>query len=213
MLAHDSIAEIDETKLVKLLLADPYRREGVVRLYGIPNDAAHFQNVPLVGIPGDVRGDVDILLCSPHRPDLATAIEVKRVKVGWDEICSGQPSKLGRLKKAVGQANKLAGIGFSQVYLYVFVVVDSREQNGGEYSFEGASMELKDVIQCEVSKRLGDLVPRVGLLQCEFTQPMDSTPLEEGASGLRLVRSATRVEQTPELTEWVRQTIARKCQI
>jgi hypothetical protein len=205
---HDSIAEIDEVFLVERLLASRYWRNSVFSLYGVPDDAVAIQGESKGSMPGNVRGDVDVLLCSPHQPDLAIAIEVKKVKVGASAIRSGMPNKLGRLKKAVGQANKLAGIGFSQVYLYVFVVVDSREQNRGEYSFDGASMELKDVIQCEVSKRLCDLVPTVGLFQCEFTQSMDSTPLEEGAFGLCLVRPATTVEQTPELTEWVRKAIA-----
>jgi hypothetical protein len=41
--------------------------------------------------------------------------------------------------KAVSQANRLAEMGFAQVYLFVIVVVDSRENNQGRYTYEGST--------------------------------------------------------------------------
>src|SRR5205807_941816 len=104
------------------------------------------------------------------RPDLAIAIEAKRVKVR-----SGRLNKLHDFKKGVRQANLLARIGFSQVYLFVFVVVDSREQNAGRMSYDGTDSYLRSVIEQAIS--VSDLDPRVGLMHYEFVQPMDHAPL------------------------------------
>ena len=143
-LAEQSIADINEALLVEMLLASsPVQRDRIIGLHGIANDVQDFQAVPLTDVPGDItRGDIDILLCSPERPEQATAIQVKRVKVGPEAMRTGKPNKLPDLKKGVEQANRLAEIGFSQVYLYIFIVVDSREKNAGQYSFSGASTEI-----------------------------------------------------------------------
>jgi hypothetical protein len=120
---HRSIAEIDEGELIGLLLLDQYRRLDILRLYGIPDDVHAFQQVDLKNVPGDFKGDIDLLLCAPSRPDAATAIQVKRVKVGAKALLSGKVNKLKKCREGVWQANDLARIGFAQVYLFVFVVI------------------------------------------------------------------------------------------
>jgi hypothetical protein len=159
--------------------------------------------VPLSGLPDKPRGDVDILLVVPGRPDLATAIQVKRIKVGAAALRTRRPNKLHELKKGVRQANVLARIGFSQVYLYVFVVVDSREQNAGRISYDGPSSELRSLIRQVISPR--GLDQRVGLIHFEFVQPMDDEPLGSGTYGADLVRLAESMAQPPEVTTWVAQ--------
>ena len=208
LLTEESIAEIDEADLVKRLLASSQvQRDRIIGLHGIAKDVQDFQAVPLTGVPGKItRGDIDILLCSPHIPEDAVGIEAKRVKVGTAAMRSGKPNKLSDLRKGVDQANRLAKIGFSQVYLYIFIVVDSREQNAGKYSFSGVSTEIKGNIDRTIGMEVLNLCGRVGIYQCEFTQPMDDEPLSVGAFHGYLRKKAQRVEQSQELTQWVTAT-------
>ena len=204
MMVHPSIADIPEASLVQHLLSDQYWRSNILGIRGIPNDALDFQRVPLDNVPGDCVGDIDILLCSQNRPDSATAIEVKRIKVGAEALRTGQPNKLHEYKKGIKQANALMRIGFSQVYLYVLVVVDSREQNVGRISYAGPSPEIRNAIESTIS--VSGLDPRIGLLRYEFIQPMDNAPPFMGGSAHgHLVRLAQSVAQPAALTCWVEQ--------
>lgn len=206
IMAHPSIADIPEDALVQYLLSDPYWRLNILGVRGIPQDVLDLQRVPLDNILGDFEGDVDILLCAQSQPDSATAIEVKRIKVGAEALRSEQPNKLHEYTRGVRQANRLARVGFSQVYLYVFVVVDSREQNAGHISYAGPPSQLRRKIEDTLS--VSDLDPRIGLLHYEFVQPMDNAPFEVGTASGHLLRLAQPVAQPAALTAWVAQRIA-----
>ncbi len=206
-MVHPSIADIPEDRLVEHLLAHPYWRDAVLSTHGIPDNPLDFQRVSLNDAPGGLQGDVDILVCAKDQPHLATAIEVKRVKVGAAAFRSGQPNKLQEYEKGVRQANLLSRVGFSQVYLFVLVVVDSREHNAGRTTYDGPTPELRAVIDNAIGPR--DLDRRVGLIHHEFVQPMDYAPLGVGAGGKHLVRLAECAEQPAALTNWVAQLVAR----
>ena len=92
-------------------------------------------------------------------------------------------------------------MGLWQVYLYVIVVVDAREQNAGRNTFAGLSSELKSMVYSTISTQ--GLDDRVGLGQLEFTQPMDYAPLTTGTHGLHLRRLSASAPQSEELTRWV----------
>ena len=203
--SYPSIAEIPENLLVEHLMSDNYWRATVLGLHGVPADPVILQCVPLNGTPGSFKGDVDILLCSADDPRLATAVEVKRIKVGASAFHVGQPNKLHEFEVGVRQANMLADIGFCQVYLYVLVVVDSREQNAGRRTYDGLTPDLRRIISDTIST--GSLAPRVGLFECEFVQPMDHAPLGVGSYSGRLHRLAQPVAQAPALTNWVAQQL------
>jgi len=203
---YSSIADIPEARLIKLLIMDRQWHSRILGIKGIQSNSTPLLSVPLRGLPGNPSGDIDILLVVPGRPDLATAIEVKRIKVGAAAFQTGGPNKLRGFKEGVRQANTLAKIGFSQVYLYIFVVVDSREQNTERISYKGLSLELKSWIEQNISPR--ELVQRVGLMHFEFVQPMDDEPLGVGTFSGHLVRLADSMSQDPEVTAWVAQQIA-----
>src|ERR1700685_1899882 len=206
---HDSIATIDESKLVELLLTDPRWRSRIVNLAGMPDDCKSFARVSLDGVPPNgAEGDIDILLCPLLRPDLAVAIQVKRIKVSANALSTGQPNKLSGLKKRVEQSNLLADLGFHQVYFYVFVVVDSRELNAGKFAFAGSTNEIKSLLDREIRMAATVLRSTAGLYSCEFTQTMDDVPLSTGTFGGHLVRLAQQRAQSDELTAWVSKTIA-----
>src|SRR5712692_9878663 len=106
---HESLADISEGDLIKLLLRDPTRR--FFDYEGFPRDAIFKEGVDLAGVPGGFVGDVDVLLCNLTRPDLAVAIQAKRIKFDAWDIERGSPKKLQELKKAYKQANQDARIG------------------------------------------------------------------------------------------------------
>jgi hypothetical protein len=208
MFKHASITEIPEALLIKRLMSNTYRRPYLLSIRGIPPQSIPFQRVPLRGLPGGPEGDVDILLCVPDQPGLATAIEVKRIKVGTRALRNRRPNKLTGLRKGVRQANLLAGIGFWQVYLYVFVVVDSREQNAGRITYKGIPTELQASIGRVIPPN--GLDSRVGLMYLQFVQPMDYEPLHVGADYCHLVRLAKPAAQSAAVTAWVAQVTAAR---
>lgn len=206
---HVSVADIDEHRLIDLVLddPDPYTRSNVFGLAGVPEDAVALRRVSLKDTPGAHEGDIDVLLCSPREPERSVAIEVKTVKAraGTLEV---RINKLSKTKKGIRQANLLALIGFSQVYLYVFVLVDSREQNQGKISYDGLSGETRHQVESVIS--VYGLDDAVGLLQCDFVQPWNCQPLLEGSRRIHLHHPAATVKQPAALTRWIEKEVASK---
>jgi hypothetical protein len=82
---HSSIVDIPEGQLVKELLADPYWQPTLFDLAGFPENPIIRDQVDLAGVPGGFVGGVDVRLCDQARPDLAVAIQAKRIKFdAWD---------------------------------------------------------------------------------------------------------------------------------
>jgi hypothetical protein len=203
-----SISDIPESELVELLLADADWRPRIIGLSAIPANVRYCLSVNLATAPGACRGDVDILLAAPNHPELATAIQVKRVKYGAKAVRAGQPNKLGDLELGVRQTNLLATIGFSQVYFYVLVVVDTRQQNLTKTtSYDGISHDLKMRLENNISRATRGLDARVGLYQADCVQPMDNAPLGVGTFVGILMRLAQPTTQSIELTRWVAKVI------
>ena len=194
---HPSIADIPESALVERLLGQNYTRTQLISIYGIDGDVQDYQRVALNDLPTSPAGDADILLVPPGHPERTTAIEVKRIKVRGPTA-----NRLPEFRKGVRQANRLATIGFHQVYLYIIVVADTREQNQGRITFEGLLSPLRDQIRQLISTQ--HLEKRVGLMHYEYVQPMDHEPFGVGTHGGHLVRLAEATSQPLAVTEWVR---------
>jgi hypothetical protein len=201
-LQQPSIADIEEGRLVRLLRNNQIMWDSITNIAGLPEDPIVHLELPLDGAPGSAKGDIDILLYPRYWPSSAAAIQAKRIKVKGDAFRpGGSPNGLQGYRQGARQANILAEMGFSLVYLYLFVLVDSREHNEGRITFAGLTSELDAIIANAMS--LNHLDQRVGLVVHEFTQPMDFTPLTEGAGGTRLIRLARPTSQPPALTAWL----------
>ena len=203
---HPSLAEIPESELVRALMADPHWRQRVVGIHGIPDDAHIYPEVELDDLGR--KGDIDLLLADPCRPDFATVVQIKRIKVKQETFVSGRPNKLDALEELEHQSNLLADLGFAQVYSFVLVVVDSRAQNKGEYRFDGLTPHLRDMIAS--SLHLSGLRGRVGIVHCELVQPIDHPPLATGTSSVGLVRMPQVISQPEVITAWVARIIANR---
>lgn len=198
---HPSLASLPESDLVKRLLDHPFNRRDLLGVRGIPSDAINLDQVAMLGLPGKPEGDIDLLAWASGKPDEATAFEIKRFKVVVRNDGSAQPNKLHEFAKGVRQANLLAAIGFSRVYLWVIVVVDSRRQNAGAMSYAGMNATLEGKIA--EAMPTAALEARVGLVAHELVQPMDHPPLTLGSGGLTLVKEATPIAQPLEITKWL----------
>lgn len=199
-MVYESLAEIPEVDLVRLLLSDSHWRERILRLDGIPDGVKYFSEVELDGL--DAKGDVDILAVNPLTPHLATAVQVKRVRVSEKSFAKdGKPNKLNEISKLNRQASLLVELGFWQVFAFVFVVVDSRVRNVGQYAFDGLTSELRTKIEQGISTE--GLNARAGCIVYEFTQPMEVHPLNTGTFFSRIVRMPTCATQSPTVTGWV----------
>jgi hypothetical protein len=189
-------------------MADVVWRGRLIGVHGIPSDATFFLEVPLRGLPGNPEGDIDILLVVPTQPEFATVIQVKRVKVSDSTFRTGEPNKLGELAVGHRQASLLAEIGFAQVYCFVIVVVDSRQNNVDPMSYDGLTPTLQHKIRAAITTE--ELDDRAGLIHHEIVQSMDDEPLGAGTGGADLKRAAKVIAQPAAVTEWVRQVIAQR---
>jgi hypothetical protein len=125
-----SLVDITEVALVRRLLEDRHRRSHLLAIHGMPRRPLSKECVRLTDLPGSPQGDVDILLWTSGEPARAVAIEVKRFKATVGDPSETRLNKLREFEKGVRQANDLARIGFAQVYLWIFALVDSRRHPG-----------------------------------------------------------------------------------
>ena len=199
-----SVTKITESELTDRIFADHTWRV----VLGLPPRADHTWlhrlrvTLPSHERKGRSRGDVDILAMPPKRPDAAVAAEVKCVRVPASSFKTLEPNGLKNWQKGIQQANRLEELGFHQVYIYLFMVIDSREHNGGEWTYSGATPELLERVRSSLD--LGKLHPRVGMVENQFVQPVDRPPLELGTAASNIVRMAGAVSQPDGLTAWVR---------
>ena len=211
MFKHESLAELGESVLVERLLTDPSWKSCITDIDGFPDVADYFTTVPYDGLPGAPTGDIDILVVPDDNPEQSIAIQAKRVKVGESAFSTGEPNKLKEVQKLQTQARITADIGFSQTYCYLFVLVDSRANNGGGFKFDGLTTPLQ--FRIESIDLLAGLDARVGAMRFELVQPLDDRPLGQGTFHARLFRLAQRQVQSPEVTEWVVKTKRRRLRV
>ena len=211
-LLHDSIAKVKEAEFIRKLLNHVYYSHAMFGLKDLPIDNAALPQIDRRHYGAELKGDFDILVVPRETPELTTAIQVKRlgVKVGGAdqpklETIAGRAQRL--FDEGVTQTSWDERLGFWQVYLWMFILVDSREQNEGRYTYEGGSVNVMSRATSPISP--SRLPERVGLMTMEWVQPMDRPPLELGTSGGQLARLAQRRPQPPELTEWLRTLLSR----
>ena len=203
---HESITEIGEHDFVAMLLRDLHYRNSYLNIHGLEaDDAVIWKDVPLRKFRKHLPGDVDILVVPTGRAEQGAAIQVKRFKLKIESDDADYTLQIKGMadlfEKGVQQANSDAALGFSQVYLWIAVLIDSRIRNAGRLTYDGPDSTLRSQIKNTIST--AKLHPRVGLIENEFVQGMDRPPFELSSSGLSLDRKATSVEQPEELTRWL----------
>ncbi len=202
--SHPSLANLREEDLVEQLVS-PLHADMLYNIVGFPKTPRLLTQILLKGLPGNPAGDLDLLIVAETREHESVAIQVKKIKAGAKTFHTGLANGLGNLPEGMRQTNLLARIGFHLVYLYLILVVDSREQNAGKISYAGLPVNIKSSIdQASVTSGLD---PRVGLIRYEFVQPMDHAPLTVGTGGLNLERLAQATTQPDPVTKWVEEKL------
>jgi hypothetical protein len=217
---HDSLAEIPEEKLVGRIVTEPLWGREFFVFSGMPPGMVSRQCLSLTSAPGNPKGDIDVLFSSPDLPHQAVAYQLKRVKVGINQLRNGTPSKLQEFKQLAQQTNLISRMGFWQVYAHFIVVADEGEQNAdnqssGKLTFQGLSSKLQGLLYSAVSSAIPLFDGRIGIGVMEFIQTMDSEPFTVGTHGLQLRQRCEPASQSEELTKWVGDVFprspARKC--
>lgn len=208
---HRPITDLDEHELINTILHHPLNRYDVTNIKDVFSVSARiFERVEFREFSRTLSGDADMLVLPDDTPEQSTAIQVKRFvpQDGLEYMDAWQTTRMQRLFDAgVRQANHTLAVGFSQVYLYVFVLIDTREQNAGRYTYAGADAALQ--ARVERSMSLTGLDPKIGLMAFEWLQPMDRPPFELATFHGHLVRLAQRTPQPDDLTAWIR-TLAQQ---
>jgi len=209
-LLHASIADIPEKELVSQVLASRFDREAVLNVKGIEERGSRIlREQDLRGFRRKLSGDVDVMVVPSSGAAGTTAIEVKRFPVKLAENGEAHPRANyfeELFEKGVDQANARASLGFAQVYLWIFVAVDSRAANGGRFTYDGMSSLVRARIDNAISLRR--LQPGVGLMEFEWVQAIDRPPLSFGSSGSDLHRLAKSTGTQPAaLTAWIERLV------
>ena len=210
-LLHNSIAKIPEKDFVNHVLNDVGYRDTLFNIRGMSAHGTRtLEQVQLCDFRKDLVGDIDILVIPMDNPEQTTAIQVKRFKAivsmneeGLDNSVTGHPSRMQEFfEKGVQQANDTKLVGFSQVYLWIFVAIDTRARNSGWYTYDGPDPNLNSRIHQAISP--AGLGSTIGLMKFEWVQAMDRPPFELSSYGGSLIKLAESTTQPPELTEWLR---------
>jgi hypothetical protein len=204
-------AKIPEKELIAQVLNDVGYRDTLFNIKGMSAYGTRtLEQIQLSEFREDLVGDVDILVIPLDHPEQTTAIQVKRFKAivsmdeeGFDDSVTGHPKRMQEFfEKGIQQANATKFVGFSQVYLWVFVAIDTRARNSGWYTYQGPDSLLNSRIHQAISP-IG-LDPTIGLMKFDWVQAMDRPPFSMNSSGGNLMKLAETTPQPPELTEWLR---------
>lgn len=195
-----SVTDIAEHELAKWFFEFLIGPQPLLNRINIHLPAKIHYRTPISDLFEDVKdgGDIDVLFHSLDAPEDSVAIECKRVKIKADAFIKNNPNKIHGLSKGINQANYLYRLGFSRVYMIVFIVTDGRKRLEYNFAFRGASQELVDLV--EYFPDFARLINTVGLVFIELSQPVDKDITFAGAIGTNIRRTALPREQSSDLT-------------
>ena len=153
-------------------------------------------------------GDIDLIFVPD--PRRAIAIQVKRLRVIAETTHrdSTPGRQLGNITKLVEQANGSRDIGFCENYALVLVECYGPERADYNFLARGSSPGVFRRIYHLTKDQ--PLHCDVGLIFVEITQPTRSSHARTGMVAVSVDRSATPLDQSPDITARVRQLVALK---
>jgi hypothetical protein len=157
--------------------------------------------------PQRAPGDVDALLCEKDSPHTATAVEAKCVKVIAEADGQDHVNRLGKLPKAVQQANGLREMGFHRSSLAVLCLVNAQERL--EPNTVLREMSPKTLSRVYDFPCRDDLLSDVGFLIVEIAQPTAKGFNQRANINVCRVQAAKQLEQPIHLTNRIAEYIER----
>jgi hypothetical protein len=207
---NDVTKQAEET-IIRWLLATSFRSLLLAEL-GVKGDAFVEYSVkqPIVENPQDKPGDIDILICHPDSPHQAIAVQCKPVVVrSLNEHEDDDVRRLGRMPGLVQQANlQRSKYGFYRNYLAILIKVDGRKKTEFDPLIRGTSPETFQTIY-EFPDR--ERVHKdVGIVFIEIVQPTGKSYDDQLILCICVDTEASRLSQTPNLTNRVEELMRRK---
>lgn len=207
----DDVTKQDEEKIIKWLLGSR-SKDLLLEELGVGADAFIDYSVkqPVIENPQDKPGDIDILICPYRRPDIAIAFQCKPVIVkSLNELEDDDVKKLCRISDLVEQANRQRNkYGFYRNYLAILIKVDGRKKLKYNPLFRGTNPETFQTIY-EFPDR-ENVHKDVGIVFIEIVQPTGKSFDEYVAVRVCIETEATRLNQSPNLTNRVEELMKRK---
>jgi hypothetical protein len=155
---------------------------------------------------GGKPGDIDVLICQACRADTAIGLQCKRVKVEALDQETDKVNKLPDVSRAVRQANlQRLNFGFHKNYLVVIIETYGALRTESNVAFRGpTSTTFKEIYEFPQRESLHD---DVGVLFIKVTQPTSKSFRRMYELGVCLDKQARPLEQTPHLTNRIKELI------
>ncbi len=196
----DSATDHSERELLEWLSGVPSLRALLLSELGLDHSFSLGVRVtePFISDRQSKPGDIDLLVCSHADPQATIAIECKRVKIRIEDDRNTRVTKLRDAVGGIRQANALAKLGFSRVYLLLLLVTDGRPRTDVNFLFRGAP-DAAYGLMLDFDEWVG-LHPDVGILFGEITQPVQSSIHKAAMWCIGTGKPAVRREQRHQIT-------------
>lgn len=148
--------------------------------------------------------DVDLILCESELPQYSVGIQCKRVKIESLNEKQDEVNKLHDIKKAVVQANKQReNLGFHRNYLLIISQIFGRKFTNENAIFRKGRPKTRQRIY-EFPQR-ESLHEDVGIIFVEIGQPTGKSFRTQVNVCLRVDKEAARLNQSPNLTNRIKE--------
>lgn len=207
----DDVTKLGEEQIIKWLLATEFKGLLLETLEVRPDAFVDWSvRQPIIENPRDKPGDIDILICPSHRPDIAIAFQCKPVIVkSLNEQEDDDVKKLGRIPDLVHQANRQRDLyGFYRNYLAILIKVDGRKKLKYNPLCRGTNPETFQTIY-EFPDR-ENVHKDVGIVFIEIVQPTGKSFDQYVTVGVCVETEARRLDQLPKLTNRIEEVMKRK---
>jgi hypothetical protein len=199
------ITELVEAELIQWIVTQAKAR--VFNDLGLPESAFH-RSAVVDPFYRPTEGDLDLVLWNSAKPQLAVAVECKRVKVTTLDGFYDKVNKLNDVAEGVRQANRLyKKFPFFQTYLMVMTALDASLQEEANLPCRGASARRSpDYGETRTLPRIiyfpeHDALDRnIGIIFVEFVQSSGVSFAECGSLGVYVHRAAQPREQLEDVT-------------
>jgi hypothetical protein len=206
------ITDLEEKPLVRWLMLNPWARALVLEVLRLPPDATYRCEV-VEPFYAPRERDIDLILCPRLSPQLAIALDCKRVKVKGLNAEQDHVNKLGDVASGVDQANKLYNgrNAFFQTYLCIITeaeAFDAAENvpNRGVRSYtkpargDTGRTTFRQIVEFPGRDKLHS---EIGIIHLEIAQPSRLSIDSRANIRAHVYRRATSRDQPDSVTKRV----------
>jgi hypothetical protein len=212
------VTDLEEKQIIRWIMGNPLARKRMLAALRLPDDTTYRAEVvrPFYTL---AERDIDLILCPRNSPQIAVALECKRLKIRSLNPDQDQLTKLQEIAHGVIQANELYNgrNAFFQTYLCIIAEVEAFSEQGGFEADENIPCRgirshtspargdkgrttLKQMVEFPGRERLHR---DVGILHFEIVQPSHNSIDQRGNIRALVYRRAECRDQFSSLTNRV----------